>query len=160
MIRPEQLVIGDAGAAPVVATVESYQYFGHDAVVRVHPEGDRAARTGGAGDGRNAARGGSRVGLSVHGSVVAWPIDEREHGHGARHGHEHRDGHEDGQAGIATGTTVTGTSHWAPTGTRRRGPSPGPRRSTPAPPSRPGPRAENLEERPSNYSVVVRAALE
>ena len=40
MIRPEQLLIGRGGSARVAATVESYQYFGHDAVVRVRPEVD------------------------------------------------------------------------------------------------------------------------
>ena len=44
---------------------------------------------------------GSRVGLSVHGSVVAWPIDERAHTHGHGHGHEH--GYEDGN-GTMDGT--------------------------------------------------------
>ena len=41
LVRPEQLVIGEVATAPVSGTVESYQYFGHDAVVRVRPEPDQ-----------------------------------------------------------------------------------------------------------------------
>ena len=102
MIRPEQLVIGEVGAAPVVATVESYEYYGHDAVVRVRPEAvplpDLVVRvTGG-----TPLRTGSRVGLSVLGSVVAWPID------GDRHGHEHGHGHHGhGGPGVTENSSIT-----------------------------------------------------
>jgi iron(III) transport system ATP-binding protein len=92
MIRPEQLVICEEAGAPVAATVESYEYYGHDAVVRVRPEPgelpDLVVRvTGGV-----PLVTGSRVGLRVHGSVVAWPIG------GAHHGHEHGDRDGDGHA--------------------------------------------------------------
>ena len=75
MVRPEQLQIGEAGNAAVDVTIESYQYFGHDAVVRVRPEsedlGELVVRiTGG-----TPLNPGSRVGLTVVGPVVAWPID-------------------------------------------------------------------------------------
>ncbi len=101
LIRPEQLVIGEVGTAPVVATVESYQYFGHDAVVRVRPEADQLPELVVRVTGGTPLEAGSRVGLSVHGSVVAWPIDERAHTHGHGHGHEH--GYEDGN-GTMDGT--------------------------------------------------------
>jgi iron(III) transport system ATP-binding protein len=75
MVRPEQLQIGEAGNAPVAGTVESYQYFGHDAVVRVRPEVDHlddliVRVTGG-----TPLSPGSRVGLTVVGPVVAWPAE-------------------------------------------------------------------------------------
>ena len=38
MIRPEQLVIGDVDLGRLAGTVESYEYYGHDAVARVQPE--------------------------------------------------------------------------------------------------------------------------
>jgi iron(III) transport system ATP-binding protein len=79
MIRPEQLLIGEAESARVAATVESYQYFGHDAVVRVRPEVDLPELvvrvTGGV-----PLVTGSRVGLTVQGPVVAWPVDDPDHG--------------------------------------------------------------------------------
>jgi iron(III) transport system ATP-binding protein len=75
MIRPEQLLIGEADAAAVVATVESYQYFGHDAVVRVRPELDRLPELVVRVTGGHPLAAGSRVGLTVQGPVVAWPFD-------------------------------------------------------------------------------------
>jgi iron(III) transport system ATP-binding protein len=88
MIRPEQLRIVAVGSGPVVATVESYQYFGHDAVVRVRPEAaddtlpELVVRiTGG-----TPLTTGTRVGLRVQGPVVAWPIEDAGHRH-----HPHRD---------------------------------------------------------------------
>jgi iron(III) transport system ATP-binding protein len=79
LIRPEQIVIGDAATSALVATVASYEYYGHDAVVRVHPESgqlpDFIVRvTGG-----TPLVTGARVGLSVTGSVVAWPLDRAHH---------------------------------------------------------------------------------
>jgi iron(III) transport system ATP-binding protein len=102
MIRPEQLVIGEVGAAAIVATVESYEYYGHDAVVRVRPEAvplpDLVVRvTGG-----TPLATGARVGLSVLGSVVAWPID------GDHHGHEHGHGqHQHGRPGVTENSSIT-----------------------------------------------------
>ncbi len=78
MVRPEQLVIGPVdppgpGSAGVNGIVQSYEYFGHDAVVRVRPE--LAALpllivriTGG-----EPVAPGTRVSLQVRGAVVAWP---------------------------------------------------------------------------------------
>jgi iron(III) transport system ATP-binding protein len=84
LIRPEQLIIGDAATSALAATVESYEYYGHDAVVRVHPESDQLPDLIVRVTGGTPLVTGSRVGLTVAGSVVAWPLDDK-----------HEDGHED-----------------------------------------------------------------
>ena len=38
LVRPEQIRLEEAADGGVVATVQSYEYYGHDAVVRVRPE--------------------------------------------------------------------------------------------------------------------------
>jgi iron(III) transport system ATP-binding protein len=73
MVRPEQIRLEEATNGGVVATVQSYEYYGHDAVVRVRPEGtglpDLVVRvTGGV-----PLEPGLRVGVSVLGAVVVWP---------------------------------------------------------------------------------------
>ena len=77
LVRPEQIVLSDATAGGpaggLEGTVQSYEYFGHDAVVRVRPGSadlpDLVVRvTGG-----RPVEPGRRVGLSVQGGVVAWP---------------------------------------------------------------------------------------
>ena len=73
MVRPEQIRLEEATHGGVVATVQSYEYYGHDAVVRVRPERtglpDLVVRvTGG-----EPIEPGHRVGLSVLGTVVVWP---------------------------------------------------------------------------------------
>jgi iron(III) transport system ATP-binding protein len=73
LVRPEQLDPGPAGAGGPTAEVVAYEFYGHDAVVRLRPEG-----TGGPGElvarvtGGSALRPGDRVGLTVRGPVVAW----------------------------------------------------------------------------------------
>jgi iron(III) transport system ATP-binding protein len=74
LIRPEQLVIGEAGPSGVVATVESYEYYGHDAVVRVRPQSDQLPDLIVRVTGGTPLVTGARVGLTVAGSVVAWPL--------------------------------------------------------------------------------------
>ena len=73
MVRPEQIALGEAGTGRLEGTVASYEYFGHDAVVRVRtgPEGlpDLVVRV----NGGTPLEPGHRVGLTVHGAVVAWP---------------------------------------------------------------------------------------
>jgi iron(III) transport system ATP-binding protein len=73
MVRPEQIRLEEASNGGVVATVQSYEYYGHDAVVRVRPEGvglpDLVVRVTGGGP----LEPGHRVGLSVLGTVVVWP---------------------------------------------------------------------------------------
>ena len=73
MVRPEQIRLEEPANGGVAATVQSYEYYGHDAVVRVRPEGDGLPDlvvrvTGGA-----PLEPGHRVGLSVLGAVVVWP---------------------------------------------------------------------------------------
>jgi iron(III) transport system ATP-binding protein len=73
LVRPEQIRLAEATNGGVVATVQSYEYYGHDAVVRVRPEGtglpDLVVRvTGGV-----PLEPGRRVGVSVLGAVVVWP---------------------------------------------------------------------------------------
>jgi iron(III) transport system ATP-binding protein len=75
MVRPEQIRLEEATNGGVVATVQSYEYYGHDAVVRVRPVGadlpDLVVRvTGGV-----PLEPGRRVGVSVLGAVVVWPLE-------------------------------------------------------------------------------------
>jgi iron(III) transport system ATP-binding protein len=87
LIRPEQLVIGDVATSALAATVESYEYYGHDAVVRVHPESDQLPDLIVRVTGGTPLVTGSRVGLTVAGSVVARPLDDtHEGGHDDTHG--------------------------------------------------------------------------
>jgi iron(III) transport system ATP-binding protein len=89
MIRPEQLVIGEVDPARLAGTVESYEYYGHDAVARVRPETEHLPDLVVRVTGGIPLVTGARVGLSVQGSVVAWPIDESQH--------THDDGPDDGR---------------------------------------------------------------
>ena len=63
--------------AAIASVVRSYEYFGHDAVVRVQPEiaglGELVVRITGA----EPLVPGARVGVSVHGPVVVWPLDDQ-----------------------------------------------------------------------------------
>jgi iron(III) transport system ATP-binding protein len=75
MVRPEQILLGELAAGTIAGIVASYEYFGHDAVVRVRPGPvglpDLVVRvTGG-----TPLRPGQPVGLSVLGPVVAWPAE-------------------------------------------------------------------------------------
>jgi iron(III) transport system ATP-binding protein len=78
MVRPEQIVLVEAAADGLEGTVASYEYFGHDAVVRVRPgpEGlpDLVVRVSGG----RPLEPGHRVGLTVRGAVVAWPCEPVE----------------------------------------------------------------------------------
>ena len=77
MVRPEQVVISADEGDGVPGVVRSYEYFGHDAVVRIQPSAgvglpELVVRiTGG-----QPWTPGSRVGLKVLGAVVAWPLEE------------------------------------------------------------------------------------
>ena len=78
MVRPEQIRLDepaphDPAPGELVATVQSYEYYGHDAVVRVRADVDGVPElvvrvTGGV-----PFELGHRVALSVLGSVVVWP---------------------------------------------------------------------------------------
>jgi iron(III) transport system ATP-binding protein len=77
MVRPEQIELGEVGEG-IDGVVASYEYYGHDAVVRIRLERmgvpepglpELVVRiTGGP-----PLAPGRRVGLSVRGPVVAWP---------------------------------------------------------------------------------------
>jgi iron(III) transport system ATP-binding protein len=79
LIRPEQLVPTAAAGAAAVGTVESYEYYGHDAVVRVRPESDRLPELVVRLTGGTTLEAGTRVGLAVQGPVVAWPLGDPAH---------------------------------------------------------------------------------
>jgi iron(III) transport system ATP-binding protein len=75
LVRPEQIRLVEVPGTGVEGTVESYEYFGHDAVVRVRPAApglpDLVVRvTGGM-----PLEPGRRMCLAVAGSVVAWPAE-------------------------------------------------------------------------------------
>jgi iron(III) transport system ATP-binding protein len=78
MVRPEQIRLEQPASGGVSGTVESYEYYGHDAVVRVRPEADGLPNlvvrvTGGV-----PFEPGHRVGLSVFGAVVVWPWEPQD----------------------------------------------------------------------------------
>ena len=78
MVRPEQIRLEQPANGGLAATVESYEYYGHDAVVRVRPEADGLPNlvvrvTGGV-----PLEPGHRVGLTVLGAVVVWPLEPEE----------------------------------------------------------------------------------
>jgi hypothetical protein len=82
MVRPEQIVLTAAnpvsgatrdGADGIEGVVQSYEYFGHDAVVRVRPESDALPVLTVRITGGGPVVPGTRVTLAVRGSVVAWP---------------------------------------------------------------------------------------
>jgi iron(III) transport system ATP-binding protein len=73
LVRPEQLLLGEVGQGPVTGTVRSYEYFGHDAVVHVHPEDAGLPELVVRVTGGEPLAPGTPVGLRVHGAVVAWP---------------------------------------------------------------------------------------
>jgi hypothetical protein len=78
MVRPEQLQLQltqiDEVAIPSV--VRSYEYFGHDAVVRVQPDQTDLPELVVRITGGTPLAAGARVGLRVHGAVVVWPRAE------------------------------------------------------------------------------------
>ena len=76
MVRPEQLVLDDAGAPGVSSVVRSYEYFGHDAVVRVQPDNGGLPELVVRITGGTPLVPGTRVGVSVHGAVMVWPLDD------------------------------------------------------------------------------------
>ncbi len=73
LVRPEQIRLDESPNGGIVATVQTYEYYGHDAVVRVRPDGgslpDLVVRVSGGAP----LEPGRRVGLSVLGEVVVWP---------------------------------------------------------------------------------------
>jgi iron(III) transport system ATP-binding protein len=78
MVRPEQLVLDEAGARGVSSVVRCYEYFGHDAVVRVQPESGGLPELVVRITGAEPLAAGTHVGLTVHGAVMVWPLDDQE----------------------------------------------------------------------------------
>jgi iron(III) transport system ATP-binding protein len=82
LVRPEQLdLVGQPEEAPLAGAVAEYQYFGHDAVVRVRPDRpcgpeQLVVRVSGG----PAWPVGTRVGIACRGRVLAWPAPERDGG--------------------------------------------------------------------------------
>lgn len=77
MVRPEQIELGEVGEG-TDGVVSSYEYYGHDAVVRVRLERKGVPEPGVPEllvriTGGPPLAPGLRVGLSVRGQVVAWP---------------------------------------------------------------------------------------
>jgi iron(III) transport system ATP-binding protein len=75
MVRPEQVLMGEDDTAGISSVVRSYEYFGHDAVVRVQPDGGGLPELVVRITGGTPLAPGARVGLRVHGTVVVWPED-------------------------------------------------------------------------------------
>jgi iron(III) transport system ATP-binding protein len=73
LVRPEQIRLDASPDDGVAATVQSYEYYGHDAVVRVRPESADVPELVVRVTGGDPLEPGRRVGLSVLGAVVAWP---------------------------------------------------------------------------------------
>jgi ABC-type sugar transport system ATPase subunit len=80
MVRPEQIELGDVGEG-IDGTVTSYEYYGHDAIVRIRLERNGVPEPGVPElvvrvTGGSPLAPGHLVGLSVKGPVVAWPAEE------------------------------------------------------------------------------------
>lgn len=73
MVRPEQIRLDDPPGGGVTARVQSYEYYGHDAVVRVRPEAGSLPELVVRVTGGQPLEPGRRVGLSVLGAVLVWP---------------------------------------------------------------------------------------
>jgi iron(III) transport system ATP-binding protein len=73
MVRPEQLLLGEVDCSSIACVVRSYEYFGHDAVVRVQPENGRLPDLVVRVTGGTPLTPGTRVGVSASGPVMVWP---------------------------------------------------------------------------------------
>jgi iron(III) transport system ATP-binding protein len=78
MVRPEQLLLGDVASSAITSVVRSYEYFGHDAVVRVQPDNGGLPELVVRITGGSPLAPGTRVGLTVHGAVTVWPVRPEE----------------------------------------------------------------------------------
>jgi iron(III) transport system ATP-binding protein len=80
MVRPEQLLLGEVERGGIPSVVRSYEYFGHDAVVRVQPDHGGLPELVVRITGGTPLVPGARVGVTVHGAVVVWPMTAEEPG--------------------------------------------------------------------------------
>ncbi len=78
MVRPEQLHLGAVDSSSIACVVRSYEYFGHDAVVRVQPESARLPELVVRVRGGTPLTPGTRVGVSARGPVMVWPLADGE----------------------------------------------------------------------------------
>jgi iron(III) transport system ATP-binding protein len=78
MVRPEQLLMGEVAEGGIPSVVRSYEYFGHDAVLRVQPDNGGLPELVVRITGGTPLVPGARVGLKVHGPVVVWPMTAGE----------------------------------------------------------------------------------
>jgi iron(III) transport system ATP-binding protein len=76
MVRPEQLQLSRVDQGGIPSVVRSYEYFGHDAVVRVQPDQEGLPELVVRITGGTPLVPGGRVGLTVHGAVVVWPAPQ------------------------------------------------------------------------------------
>ena len=72
LIRPEQLLLAPARPGALTARVEACEYFGHDALLTVHPEGNGSGELRARTDSPDPPEPGAEVSLDVAGSVAAW----------------------------------------------------------------------------------------
>jgi iron(III) transport system ATP-binding protein len=75
LIRPEQLQLSPAQPGTVTARVHACRYFGHDALLTVHPElpnGNGCCELRARTDCPDPPEPGALVSLAVHGCVAAW----------------------------------------------------------------------------------------
>jgi iron(III) transport system ATP-binding protein len=80
LVRPEQIRLDESPNGGVAATVQSYEYYGHDAVVRVRPDAGGLPELVVRVSGGIPLEPGHRVELSVLEGVVAWPQEPAEPG--------------------------------------------------------------------------------
>jgi iron(III) transport system ATP-binding protein len=77
LIRPEQITIHPESTTDGISVrVSEVAYFGHDATVRLRPQPDGPTVTARI-IGAQPPAPGTDVRISVHGTVSAYPIDER-----------------------------------------------------------------------------------
>jgi len=90
LVRPEQIeLLPSSGPAPYVATVVGYEYFGHDAIIRLGPSADGVGELVVRLAGGPAWALGTLVGARAHGPVLAWSKDSGQaplRGHPSRQG--------------------------------------------------------------------------
>ncbi len=78
MVRPEQLRLGAVDSSAIACVVRSYEYFGHDAVVRVQPDNGGLPELVVRVRGGTPLTPGTRVGVSASGPVMVWPLADGE----------------------------------------------------------------------------------
>jgi iron(III) transport system ATP-binding protein len=80
LVRPEQIRLAESPGpgGGIRGTVHSYEYFGHDAVIRIGPRSTELPELVVRVTGGHPIEPGREVSLFVEGAVVAWPIESSE----------------------------------------------------------------------------------